>query len=190
MRSVRALLALVLLALPLRLAWGYQDLVLPSIEFSATAVQQAGAMQNKQTIHYVPGKLRIDPGNGFSSTILDLTTQTQYLLMTNHTYLVLPMDDELFRRFIARSAAMSGAVKKGTERIEGLIATKYAFGDDGALEAAGYYWLSPQGIMVKRQYDDGVFGQNVHHLEFLTDIVLANQPADLFLIPPGYRRAR
>src|SRR3954471_17792471 len=85
-------------------AWAYDDLVLPKVDFSATAVHESGAYATRETIHYADGKLRIDRGNGFSSTILDLTTQTQCLLMANHTYLVMPMDDELFRRYIARTA--------------------------------------------------------------------------------------
>jgi hypothetical protein len=166
------------------------DLVLPSVDFAATSVHQSGAFQTKETLHYTPGKLRIDRGEGFSTTILDLKTQTQCLLMVNHTYLVLPMDNELFRRYIARTPAMSGARKIGTERIEDLETTKYAFGDDGALDAAGSYWLTGTGIMVKREYDDGVFGKNVHHLEFLTHITLEKQPPALFLVPAGYTRAK
>jgi hypothetical protein len=166
------------------------SLVLPAVDFAATAVHESGAYQSKETIHYAAGRLRIDRGNGFSSTILDLTTQTQCLLMANHTYLVLPMDDELFRRYIARSADMSGARKMGTERIEGLEATKYAFGDDGALDAAGSYWLTKTGVMIRREYEEGVFGRNVHHLEFLTHVAFEKQPAALFSIPPGYSLAK
>jgi hypothetical protein len=171
-------------------AWGYDDLVLPTVEFSATAVHDAGAAETKETIHYAAGKLRIDRGNGFSSTILDLGTQTQILLMANHTYLVLPMDGELFRRYIARSIEMSEARKVGTQRIEGLETTKYAFGDDGALEAAGSYWLTKTGVMVRRDYEEGVFGQNVHHLEYLTRIAFEKQPPSLFSIPAGYTLAK
>lgn len=171
-------------------AWGYDDLVLPTVDFSARSVHEAGAFRSKQTIHYASGKLRIEPGNGFSTTILDLTTQTQYLLMVNHTYLALPMDDELFRRFIARAANMSGARKMGTARIEGLATTKYAFGNDGALDAAGRYWLTKTGIMLRREYDDGLFGHNVHHRDILTDIRFEKQPAQLFVIPAGYKPAK
>lgn len=171
-------------------AWGSDDLILPTVEFSAIAVHEAGAFKSKDTIHYAAGKLRIDHGNGFSATILDLTTQTQYLLMVNHTYLVLPMDDELFRRYIARTTDMSGAKKIGTARIEGLETVKYAFGDDGALNAAGSYWLTKTGVMVRRDYEDGVFGRNVHHLENLTHIVFEKQPAALFSIPTGYKLAK
>src|ERR1700755_421853 len=95
------LLLFALLCLPLK-ARAYDDLVLPKAEFKAVAIHETGAYKTKETIHYANGKLRIDRGNGFSSTILDLKTQTQYLLMANHTYLVTPMDDELFRRYIAR----------------------------------------------------------------------------------------
>jgi hypothetical protein len=100
------------------------------------------------------------------------------------------MDDELFRRYIARSVELSGSRKMGTERVEGLEATKYEFGDDGALDAAGSYWLTPTGVMVRREYNDGVFGKDVHHLEFLTHITFAKQPAALFEIPAGYRPAK
>src|SRR3954452_21744285 len=79
------------------------DLILPQVDFGATAVHESGAYRSVETIHYTPGKLRIDRGRGFSTTIIDLKTGTQCLLMVNHTYLVLPMDDELFRRFIART---------------------------------------------------------------------------------------
>jgi|tagenome__1003787_1003787.scaffolds.fasta_scaffold20401433_1 hypothetical protein len=171
-------------------ARGESDLVLPQVDFTATAVHESGAYRSTETIHYTPGKLRIDRGNGFSSTIIDLKTGTQCLLMVNHTYLVLPMDDELFRRFIARTPAMSGAVKRGRTHFEGLAVTKYAFGDDGALEAAGSYWLTDTGIMVRREYDDGVYGQNRHHLEYLKDIRIEKQPADLFVVPAGYRKAK
>jgi hypothetical protein len=170
-------------------ARGATDLVLPTVDFTATAIHEAGAYRATETIYYTPGKLRIDRGSGFSSTILDLTTQTQCLLMVNRTYLVLPMDDELFRRFIARTPAMSGALKKGRSRIQGLAVTKYAFGNDGALDAAGFYWLTDTGIMMRREYDDGVFGNNVHHREFLTNIVVKKQPAELFKIPAGYKKA-
>ncbi len=186
MRFVLALLTM-LLCTP---AMAYDDLVLPSVEFSATAVHNAGVLQSKETIHYADGKLRIDRANGFTSTILDLKTQTQCLLMTNRTYLVLPMDNELFRHYIARSAGITGARKIGKQRIEGLETTKYAFGEDGALDAAGTYWLSSAGVMVRRDYHDGVFGQNTHHLEYLTHIALKKQPADLFMIPAGYKVAK
>jgi len=171
-------------------AGAYDDLVLPKVDFSATAVHESGAYATRETIHYADGKLCIDRSNGFSSTILDLTTQTQCLLMVNHTYLVMPMDDELFRRYIARTADISGSRKIGAARIEGLETTKYEFGDDGALDAAGSYWLTSTGVMVRREYNDGVFGQDVHHLEFLTHITFAKQPASLFEIPAGYRPAK
>jgi hypothetical protein len=171
-------------------AWGQSDLLLPTVDFSATSVHQAGPLQTKETLYYIPGKLRIDRGEGFSTTILDFTTQSQCVLMVNHTYLVLPMDDELFRRYIARTPNASGARKLGSERIEGLETTKYAFGDDGALDAAGSYWLTKTGVMVRRDYEDGIFGQNVHHLEFLTHITFEKQPAALFTIPAGYTRVK
>lgn len=171
-------------------AWGYDDLVLPTVDFSATAVHQAGAIETKETIHYADGKLRIDRSNGFSSTILDLKTQTQCLLMVNHTYLLLPMDDELFRRYIARSVQASDARRVGTERLAGLETTKYAFGDEGALDAAGSYWITKTGVMVRREYEDGVFGRNMHHLEFLTHLAFEKQPASLFSIPAGYKPAK
>jgi hypothetical protein len=166
------------------------DLVLPQVDFSATAVHESGAFRSVETIHYTPGKLRIDRGRGFSSTILDLKTETQCLLMVNHTYLLLPMDDELFRRYFARTTAMSGGVKKGRTHVEGMAVTKYAFGDDGALEAAGTYWLTASGIMVRREYNDGVYGEDRHHLEYLKDIKVEKQPADLFLVPAGYRKVK
>jgi hypothetical protein len=171
-------------------AFGYDDLVLPSVEFTATAVHEAGPAKTTETIHYANGKLRIDRGPGFSSTILDLTTQTQCLLMVNHTYLVTPMDDELFRRYIARTVDISGARKMGTQRIEGLDTTKYAFGNDGELNAAGTYWLTSSGVMVRREYDDGVFGHSLHHLEFMTHITFGKQPAALFEIPAGFKPAK
>jgi hypothetical protein len=190
MRRLFVFLGIVLCASAGAPAWGYDDLVLPKVEFSATAVHEAGEFETKETIHYANGKLRIDRGNGFSSTILDLATQTECLLMVNHTYLVMPMDNELFRRYIARSVEMSGSRKLGTQKIEGLETTKYAFGDDGALDAAGSYWLTSTGVMVRREYNDGVFGEDVHHLEYLTHISFAKQPASLFEIPAGYRRAK
>ena len=110
--------------------------------------------------------------------------------MVDHTYLVLPMDDELYRRFIARLPSMSGAHKMGRARIEGLETTKYAFGDDGALEAAGFYWVTDTGIMVRREYEAGVFGKNVKHKEYLTNITIEKQSPALFAIPAGYKKAR
>jgi hypothetical protein len=176
-----------LLAAP---AWASQDLVLPTVDFSATDVQQSGAFLHKETIHYIPGKLRIDRGDGFSTTILDFKTQTDCELMVNHTYVVLPMDDELYRRFIPHTVAMSAAKRIGVTRMDGLNVIKYAFGEDGALRAAGYYWLTDTGIMVRREYDDGVFGRNVHHVEYLTHIQIEPQPPALFEIPPGYTPAK
>ncbi len=166
------------------------DFVLPHVPFTATAVHEAGAFKSTETIHYADGKMRIDPGKGFSSTILDFTTQSQCLLMVNHTYLVVPMDAELFRRYVAQPIEVTDARKVKTERIEGLETTKYAFGGDGALDAAGDYWLTKTGVMIKREYEDGVFGRNVHHLEFLTHIVFEKQPAELFEIPADYKPAK
>lgn len=171
-------------------AWSYDDLVLPKVDFDAIAVHQVGAVQTRERIHYTFGKLRVERGKGFATTILDLTTQTQYILMANHTYLVLPMDDEYFRRFIARTVAMSGAHRLGSDRIDGIQTTKYAFGDDGALDAAGTYWLSADGIMMRRDYQAGVYGENVHHKEFLTDLKLEKQAASLFGIPAGYKQVK
>jgi hypothetical protein len=186
MRYMLAFLAM-LVSAPTR---GDDGLVLPTVDFSAVAVHQAGAFQSKETIRYRQGKLRIERGNNFSVTIIDLTTQTQCILMANRTYLVLPMDGELFRRFIARTVQTTGARKRGTEHVDGVLATKYAFGDDGALKAAGFYWLSDAGIMVRREYEDGVFGQNIRHRQFLTHLRIAEQPPDLFGIPPGYKPAK
>ncbi len=189
MRRLLVFLGILLSAPVFSSAYAYDDLVLPSVDFTATAVHEAGPIKTSETIYYANGKLRIDRGKGFSSTILDLTTQTECLLMVNHTYLVMPMDDELFRRYIARTVDASGSRKQGTERIEGLKTTKYAFGDDGELNAAGSYWLTSTGVMVRREYNDGVFGQDTHHLEFMTHITFGKQPAELFEIPAGYKPA-
>jgi hypothetical protein len=186
MRYVLAFLTMIA-ATPAR---GDDDLVLPSVDFSATAVHEAGPLETRETIDYEPGKLRIERGAGFAITILDFSTQSQYVLMVNRTYLVLPMDDELYRRFIARSMKMSGARKVGKEIIDGLTTTKYAFGDDGALRAAGFYWLTDNGIMVRRVYDDGIFGKKIHNRDYLTHITFAPQPAALFSIPAGYTLAK
>jgi len=78
----------------------------------------------------------------------------------------------------------------GRARIDGLETTKYSFGDDGALEAAGFYWITDTGIMVRREYEEGVFGKNVRHKEFLTNITIEKQSPSLFVIPAGYRKAR
>jgi hypothetical protein len=189
MRRLLVFLGIVLSTPVFLPAYAYDDLVLPSVDFTATAVHEAGRLRISETIYYANGKLRIDRGKGFSSTILDLTTQTECLLMVNHTYLVMPMDDELFRRYIARAVDTSGSRKVGTERIEGLKTTQYAFGDDGELQAAGSYWLTSTGVMVRREYHDGVFGQDTHHLEFMTHITFGKQPAALFEIPAGYKPA-
>ena len=166
------------------------DFVLPSVPFTATAVHETGAFKSTETIHYDDGKLRIDPGNGFSATILDFRTQSQCLLIANHTYLVMPMDAELFRRYVAQPVEDTDARKVKTERIEGLEATKYAFGEDGALDAAGDYWLTRTGVMIKRVYEDGVYGRNVRHLEYLTHIRFEDQPAALFAVPAGFTPAK
>lgn len=171
-------------------AQAYDDLILPRVAFSATAVHEVGAMRDVATVYYADGKLRIDRGKGFSATILDLGSQTQIVLMADRTYLVLPMDDELFRRFIARAPEASGAEKVGAQRIAGLETTEYEFGDDGALAAAGEYWLTPTGIMVRRVWADGVLGQNLRHRAYLTDIKIGPQPEALFGIPAGFRRVK
>jgi hypothetical protein len=191
MRYILALLVLLVTAPVVSVpASAYDDLVLPTSDFSAVAVQEADNLRITEKVYYTSGKLRIERAPGLTTTILDLTTQTQYILMANHTFIVAPMDDELFRRFIARTAAMSGARRVGTEQVDGLRTTKYAFGNDGELNAAGDYWLSDSGIMVRRVYEDGVLGHNRHHREYLTNIVLGPQPARLFGIPAGYKRVK
>jgi hypothetical protein len=184
---------ILLLAILLSFPWdavAYDDLMVPKVAFSAVAVQEAGASKIKETIHYADGKLRIDRGDGFSTTILDLMTQTQCLLMADHTYLVMPMDDELLRKYIPRTVDMSDSRKLGTARVGGQETRKYEFGNDGALNAAGTYWLTPSGIMVRREYRDGLYGRDVHRVYYLTDISVANQPASFFKIPAGYRLAK
>jgi hypothetical protein len=190
MRRLLMFVGFVFCAPGLALAKVSDELVLPGVEFSAVAVHEAGAVKEQATIHYADGKLRIDRGHGFSSTILDLKTETQYLLMVNHTYLVLPMDEELFRRYIARKPSLSSTQKIGQQRIEGLETTKYAFDEDGALDAGGFYWLTQNGVMVRREYTDGVFGVESHHREFLSHISFEKQPVVLFQIPSGYRPAK
>jgi hypothetical protein len=186
MRHVLALLAM-FLAAP---AFAYDDLVLPTVDFSATVMDETGGRQTRERIFYKDGKLRIERGQGFSVTILDLTTQTQCILMVNRTYLITPMDDELFRRFIARDLPASGARKQGVEQVAGMQATKYAFPEDGALKAAGFYWLTDTGIMVRRDYEEGVMGRSVRHKQVLTDLDIKPLPVELFGIPKGYRPAR
>ena len=44
--------------------------------------------------------------------------------------------------------------------------------------------------MVRRDYEDGIFGHNVRHQESLTHISFEKQPAALFSIPEGYRQAK
>ncbi|OJW23328.1 MAG: hypothetical protein BGO51_15770 [Rhodospirillales bacterium 69-11] len=192
MRSVLALLVMLTFGrMMIGPALAFDDLVLPKVAFSAVAVHETGALRTREKIFYTPpGKLRIEHGPGFAITILDFTTQSQVVLMANRTYLVMPMDDELYRRFVARTVAMSGAHRMGVERVDGMRATKYAFGDDGALNAAGFYWLADDGIMLKRVYDDGVYGRNVHHRAWLTDLSIKPQPDSLFGIPPGYKRVK
>lgn len=167
-----------------------EDLVLPRVSFSATAIDQSGAFESRAKIYYAGGRLRIEQGHGFSTTILDLNTGTECILMANHTYLVLPMDDELFRRFFPRNPNLTGAHRMGTTRLDGMEATKYAFGDEGGLKAGGYYWLSSTGIMLKRDYEEGLFGVNKHHLDSIQNVSIGPQPASLFQIPAGYRLAK
>lgn len=167
-----------------------RSVVLPSVPFSAVAVQQMGPVEMRQTIHYADGKLRIDGPKGFAATILDLQTETQCLLMANHTYLVLPMDDELFRRYFARPVNDTGAEKLKRERVGDQETTKFGFEGDGALDAGGFYWLTDSGIMVKRAYEEGVYGEARRHLDFLTEVQVGPQDAALFKVPPGYKRTR
>jgi hypothetical protein len=187
MRFVSGFLVLFLLAAAAR---ADDNLLLPRVAFSATAVNQTGRFRETQTIHYADGKLRIDGPKGFATTILDLTTETECVLMANRTYLVLPLDGELFRRFIARQPDVHGDEKLATQVADNSTTSKYAFGDDGALNAAGYYWVTGNGIMVRREWEDGVLGQSVRHVSYLRNIVIAPQPATLFAIPAGYRPAR
>jgi hypothetical protein len=190
MRLLALFLALFAAAVPAR---AQVDAVLPKVAFSATAVQESGALRVRQTIHYATGRLRIDGPtggtSGFATTILDLNTGTECLLMANHTYLVLPLDNELFRRFFAPVKAASGA-NLGRQPIAGIETTKYHFEGDGALDAGGFYWLSDTGIMLRRAYEDGVYGEARHHLDFLTDLKVGAQDEHLFQIPAGYRLAR
>jgi hypothetical protein len=186
MRMLLILLVL-LIAAP---AWAADDLVLPKVDFAATDVQQSGAFLRRETIRYHDGKLRIERGDGFATTILDFATRTDVELMANHTYVVLPMDDELYRRFIPHTVSMSATRRLGPDRVDGIAATKYMFGEDGALRAAGHYWLTGTGIMVRREYVDGVFGTNIHHVEYLTHLTYQKQDPALFRIPAGYRRVK
>ncbi|HVY18179.1 MAG TPA: hypothetical protein VHB27_23370 [Rhodopila sp.] len=170
-------------------AFAQENAVLPRVAFSATAVQQTGPMLVRQHIHYADGRLRIDGANGFVTTILDLHTGTECLLMANHTYLVLPMDNELFRQFFAPPMAATGA-DLGRQPMAGVETTKYHFEGEGALDAGGFYWLTNTGIMVRRDYEDGVYGESRRHLDYLSDLSVGPQDSRLFQIPAGYRLAR
>src|SRR4051794_16100280 len=185
MISIRCMLAAVVLL------WGQAaqaqlERVLPTTSFTATSVQQMGAAELRQTISYADGRLRIDGGDGFVTTIMDLQTESEVLLMANHTYLVLPLDDELYRRFFPFRYAR----KLKQEQVSGVSATRYVFDQDGGLEAGGYFWLTGNGIMVRCSYEEGVYGANVHHLDFLMELKVGPVPASLFAIPAGYRQVR
>jgi hypothetical protein len=182
MRAV-LFLAILLIAAP---AKAQLERVLPSVPFTATAVQQIGAGQVRQTIHYADGRLRIDGADGFATTILDMETETEILLMANHTYLVRPLDDELYRRFFP----FRYAKKMKPDQVQGVAATKYVFDQDGGLAAGGFYWLTSTGIMVQCAYEDGVYCAAVRHLNFLTDLKVGPVPDELFKVPAGYRLAK
>ena len=167
-----------------------QGAVLPSVPFSATAVQEQGAVRVVETIHYADGRLRIDGANGFAATILDLNTQTECLLMVNHTYLVLPMDNHRFRTYFAQSVAETDARKLGREQIAGMATTKYGYARDGAVDEGGTYWLTDSGIMVRHAYEDGAFGETRRHLDYLENLKVGPQDESLFRTPAGYRPAR
>jgi hypothetical protein len=171
-------------------ALAFDGVLLPSIPFSAVAVHRTGAFETREMIHYAGGRLRIDRGAGFSTTILDMNTGSQCLLMANHTYLVLPMDTALFSRYFPLKPDLSPTRTLGPKRVEGIMTTEYAFGEGGELDAAGRYWLTNSGVMVRRDYEDGVHGTNTHHVEFLTRLVFGQQDEALFEIPSGYRPAR
>jgi hypothetical protein len=183
--SMRWALCLVILLCG-RGAQAQLERVLPAVPFSATAVHQVGSAELRQKVHYADGKLRIDGAEGFATTIIDLETQTQILLMANHTYLLLPLDDELYRRFFP----FRYATKLKQDQVGGVAATKYVFDQDGGLAAGGYYWLTSSRIMIRSAYDEGVFGANVHHVNFLTDLKPGPVPQSLFSVPAGYRQAR
>lgn len=186
MRWLLAVLAM-LIGTP---AFGFEGAILPKVGFSAVAVHESGSFESREILHYSDGRLRIDRGNGFATTILDLRTDSQCMLMANHTYLVLPLDDELFRRYFAQDPELTGAWKMGAERVDGIQTTKFAFGGAGALKAAGRYWVTGAGILLRRDYDDGVKGTNIHHVEFLRDLKIGPQPESLFVVPPGYHQAK
>jgi len=179
-----ALILMILLAG--RGAQAQLERVLPSVDFTATSVRRMGAAELRQTVHYADGKLRIDGENGFATTILDLQSQSEILLMANQTYLVLPLNDELYRRFFP----FRYATKLRQEPVDGVTATKYVFDQDGRLGAGGYYWLIGGGIMVRCAYEDGMYGVNVRHLHFLEDLKVGPLPPSLFAIPSGYRQVR
>jgi hypothetical protein len=187
MRSA-LILVILLIAAPVaaRSARAQLERVLPSVPFSATAVQQVGAAQIRQKVHYDNGRLRIDGADGFATTILDMRTETKVLLMANHTYLVLPLDDELYRRFFPFRYAR----KMKQEQVQGVAATKYVFDQDGGLAAGGFFWLTADRIMVRSAYEDGVYGASVRHLDFLTDLKVGPVRDSLFVVPAGYRLAR
>jgi len=173
------------------LLWGQAaqaqlERVLPTTSFTATSVQQMGAAELRQTISYADGRLRIDGGDGFVTTIMDLQTESEVLLMANHTYIVRPLDDELYRRFFPFRYAR----KLKQEPINGVMTTKYVFDQDGGLEAGGYYWLDDSAIMVRCAYEDGVHGATVRHLNFLEDLKLGPVAPSLFTVPAGYRQVR
>ena len=43
-------------------AHAQEDLVQPSVDFTATAVHEIGWLRQTETIHYTAGRLRIDSG--------------------------------------------------------------------------------------------------------------------------------
>lgn len=185
MRFLVALLAC-LIAAPA--AWGFVDVVRPDVAFSATATAESGQAMLRETVYYSPGRLRIERGTGFAVTILDLDNWSQCLLMPDHTYLVLPMDDTLYQRYFPTVRAPGETARKTVAR-RGGKPMKYPFGAYGGTNPEGFYWLDDNNIMVRREYADGLFGHSSRHIEYLTNIVVADQPATLFAIPPGYRRA-
>ena len=159
-------------------AFGYDDLVLPSVEFTATAVHEAGVMKAWETLHYANGKLRIDRGSGFSSTILDLKTQTECLLMVNQINLVMPMDD-------GYSAATSLGLSTSAVREKWGRNASRVWRPRNMPSATMASWMPPDLLVDANRsngaarYYDGLFGHNQHHLEFMTHITFGKTAGDV-----------
>jgi len=176
--------------------------VMAQAEFSAEIVNlEKQNTQPSAKIYFTKDKMRVEPmnnsGRNGGAVIVNLATQTSYVLMTQqHMYVEMPAQNQTQRlgysffnaddvdnacTYWQKSPHNQGGSchKIGSDSVNGRSAVKYETADSSG--DTGHFWLDPKLRFPVKWDSKNSSGE-------LRNIQEGSQPASLFEIPAGYTK--